>query len=237
MLLAAPGQGKTTFALNWAAEAGLRTLYCSADTDDRLVTEQLASIATGHDRESVKERLQTERWLGHYAGAIKARFPNLVVDFDSPIEIDVVAEKAEALTEVWGAFPELIVLDTASNIKRVSEDNGAWEIVWQDVQELVRFFDCTAILPHHVKQGPARSGRQAPQQSDGLFNSDKYSEIVLGLHTSAPGESTLSVLKNRGGRKDIAFQLAADMPHCRFNEPGKEVPSTSDEVLSLLGAA
>ena len=225
MLLAAPGVGKTTLALNWAARSGARTLYCSADTDDELMFEQLASLATGHDREQIAGRLDEGRWHSRYADAVKRRFPNLVLDFDPP-NLDVVGEKVEALTEVWGDTPQLVVLDTATDVERVNDDPSSWIKNWIEGRTLARFFNTTVMWCHHVKSGPAASGRIAPSQADGLYNADRFSEIVLGLHTPGPDEMTVTVLKNRGGRKDIAFQLAADLAHARLDER----PSTGESI-------
>ena len=238
MLLAAPGVGKTTVALNWAALSGARTLYCSADTDAELMTEQLASLATGHHRETVAGRMEDNpRWLARYADAIKWKYPHLVMDFEASPNINTVAEKCEALTEVWGETPDLVVIDTASDVNRDTDDPSGWIRQWIAQRELSRFFNCTVMTCHHVKVGPAANGKVAPSQGDGLFNADRFSEIVLGLHTSGPSEITLTALKNRGGRKDVAFPLTADLEYCRVLERNTS-PSTrspnGDEVLPWL---
>lgn len=228
MLLSAPGVGKTTFALNAAAYSGAATLFLSMDTDARLVTEQLAALATGEDRATIRRRLARPLWQESYARAIRRMFPHLVLDFPTAPEVGDVADRAEAVTEVWGTTPDLIVLDVASNLARQGDDYGSWQQLWSDIQRLSRVFGSTLLVAHHVKEGPAAGGTVAPSLNDGQYKPHQFAEIVLGLHAPSPAEVTVTVLKNRGGRKDLRFGLVADLAHAQLRDPLASLESDED---------
>lgn len=219
MLIAAPGVGKSTLALNWAARSQALTLYASADTDARTMTLQLASLASGHGREQVGERLANSAvWRQVYAADIRRQFPNLVMDFMSMPSIPSIAYRAEALTEVWGETPQLIVLDTASDLARDGDDYSAWRKLWLDSRKLARTFCTSVMLLHHVRSGPAATGLVRPNQDDGQYRADQFAEIELGMHWRNHNTVEVSVLKNRTGKRNIAVQMHADYEHARLEE-------------------
>lgn len=208
MLVADPGVGKTAFAVNWATRSGARTLYCSPDTDPELMTLQLASLATGHERSVAEERLKTSNsWRALYSQAIQERFPNFVLDSSSAPSVESIGEQAEALTELWGETPQLIVIDTASDIAKRGRDWEAWEETWQDCRVLARFFKSVVMLAHH-KNG----------HGQGSMNADRFAEMVLDLRKSNGDEITAEVIKNRGGKAHFQVHFAADFPHARIEE-------------------
>lgn len=222
VLLAAPGVGKTTLLLNWAAQTNARTLFVSSDTSSQDMTAQLACIATGHLRSTVESRmLKSGVWRSAYAEKVLALHDNLVLDFAPRPTIQELRDKAVALTELWGRTPQFIVMDTASNVAMSDQGSYAeWERVWLACKEMARELNAVFCFAHHVRQGPARSGRLAPEASDGLWGSDKFPELVMGLHQDTPGQLTLTVRKNRGGRKDVPVRLDADLARAFISEEG-----------------
>lgn len=235
MVLSAPGVGKTSLIVNWAALSSALTLYVSADTDQKLMSTQLACLSTGHSRQTVEQRLEhSSVWRTQYAASVREAFPNVVMDFTSSPRIQDLAAKAEALTEVWGDAPQLMVLDTASDVQKRGEDWTAWQDTWLACREFARFFNCVVMLAHHVKSGPAAGGTTAPQQNDGEYKADKFAEIVIGLHNPAGNEMVATVQKNRGGKSRIPVRLEADHEYASIREPantkGKEDGSDSNEL-------
>lgn len=221
VIIAAPGVGKTTLGLNWVNQTNARTLYCSADTNPADVTAQLASMVTGHDRVIVEKRLEAnDEWKKEYANAVYRSNPNLVVDFDPSPSTRSIWEKSVALTELWAATPEVVVIDTASNIEMSDRgDNAEWQRVWLACKDLARNLNSFVLLMHHVRQGEAASGRLAPEMSDGLWGSNKFPEFVLGLHTASPTELVVTVRKNRSGKKDVPVRLRAQLEKSIISDP------------------
>lgn len=219
-VVAAPGVGKTTFALQWAAQARVPTLYASADTGPKILTANLASLATGHDSTKIKQRLaQGGDWVQTYADAIYRSFPHLITDFTSAPQLDVMAEKIEALCDVWGEPPSMVVIDTASDVARRGEGYESWEQgVWLPVRDMARWFNCLMVLCHHPKEGAASSGKVPLDMNAGQYKIHKFAEIVFGMYRSGHGQVTGQVLKNRGGRSDIPIPFNADLERARLTE-------------------
>ena len=222
--MAAPGIGKTTFLLNWIVKSGARALYLSADTSPHDLTAQLGALATGDSRKRVEERLmESHSWRTEYGQHISQVYPNLVLDFSSSPSIHQIEQKTMALTELWGETPEIIVMDTASNVHmKDMSDNAEWQRVWLQSIEIARRFNSFFVFAHHVKQGPARGGKVAPEMNDGLWGSDQFSEFVMGLHQPRPNELSLTVRKNRTGPKDVPIRFTTDFGRAQVWEKEKE---------------
>lgn len=220
ILIAAPSCGKTTFLLNWVVKAGVKVLYISSDTSPHDLTSQLASLATGEKREVVEKRLRTSQtWRSEYAEAISSKYPNIVVDFTPSPSMHRIRMKAIALAEVWGVPPEMIVMDTASNVEmKDMGDNAEWQRVWLESISIARELNSFFMFAHHVKQGPARSGRVAPEMSDGLWGCDQFPEFVFGLHAPMANRVVFTVRKNRGGMRDVPVNFHADFSRSNLEE-------------------
>lgn len=220
IVIAAPGQGKTTFLLNWMVKGDVRALYMSADTSPHDLTAQLGALATGETRDKVERRLgESLTWRQEYGKHISTKFPNLVLDFSSQPRMEQIEARVGALTELWGRTPEIVVMDTASNV--FMEDMGSnaeWQTVWLKAIEIARTFNLFFMFAHHVKVGPARGGRVAPEMNDGLWGSDQFAELVMGLHTPRPKELTLTVRKNRTGAKDVPVRFVTDFAKADVRE-------------------
>lgn len=212
VVIAAPGVGKTTFLLNWSVRSGARVLYISSDTSPHDFTVQLACLSTGEPRSIVEGRLRSsDTWREEYARHISERYPNLVLDFSPRPTMAQIRTKAMALTELWGEAPEMIVMDTASNVAMSDmADNAEWQRVWLESIGIAREFNSFFVFAHHVKVGPARTGRVAPEMSDGLWGCDQFPEFVFGLHSPAARQMVCTVRKNRGGRKDVPVAFRAE---------------------------
>ncbi len=207
MIVADPGTGKTALCVNWAALSGARTLYCSADTDPRVMTLQLACLASGHSRQLVTSRLTTPGpWSGLYARAIQNRFPNFILDFSSAPSLPFVGEQCEALTELWGRTPELIVLDTASDVRRRADGWDGWEELWLAGRDLARDFGTVVVWAHHKNK-----------VGQGAMNANRFTEIVIDMKGGF-GLVDLNIIKNRNGRSNVRTALVADFEHGTFSE-------------------
>lgn len=221
IVMSAPGVGKTTLLLNWAVHSNMKTLFISSDTSPHDITAQLGALATGHERRLVEQRLMGgHTWRQEYSRAIYDKYPNIVLDFAPRPSMADIRAKAIALTELWGEAPEMIVMDTASNVMMKEMDSNAeWQRVWLQSREIARSLNAFFMFAHHVKQGPARSGRVAPDLNDGLWGCDQFPEFVLGLHAERTDQMTLTVRKNRGGKKDVPVRLDADLARAKVSDP------------------
>lgn len=192
----------------------------SADTDSRLLTEQIAAWSTGETREVAAKGLQSDDHRSLYLDAMEYHCPDLYVDFAAGPSLAGISDRCIALTEAWGETPQLIVLDTATDIQKEGDDYSGWKTLWLQLREMSRYFDSTIISAHHVKDGLARDGKMPPRQSDGKYGADEFAEIVLGLHKEGYGDGNLSltVLKNRGGKNDVRVHFQAEYDRATVEE-------------------
>jgi len=217
VVIAAPGVGKTLFALNFAAQSGAKTLYLSADTSERNVSLNLAAMATGELKEDIKKAIKEtnpdyREAIKDYEAEIRKAFPNLIVDNSPSISLEAVVQKSYALADIWGDYPELLVLDIATNIERPSDDYGSWDQLWNQIKMVARHLGCGVLVLHHVKEGYAANGNVAPQLSDGQYKPHKHLEIELGLYRPGPHEFRVIVLKNRDGKDQVTIPMVMDYP-------------------------
>lgn len=217
-VMAAPSVGKTAFCLYWALAAQVTTLYFAADTDMRLFTEQMGAYATGETREEVRHRCENGQ-LDQVAASVSQAAPDLFVDPLAGPTLEAIDERINALTEFWGETPQLVVLDTISDVRRGGDDYSAWRNLWLDLRSMARAYDLTIMFAHHVKgNSVSRDGDRPPALSDGKYGSHEFCEIVLGLHKPKATTMTVSVLKNRGGRRGIAFPMEIDYSRLDIEE-------------------
>ena len=209
--------------MNWILKSNARALFMSADTSPHDFTGQLGALATGETRSQVEGRLRSSAtWRAEYGKHISEKHPNIVLDFSSQPKMHQIGARVGALTELWGKAPQIVVMDTASNV--YMDDMGAnseWQRVWLEAIEIARTFNLFWMFAHHVKVGPARGGRVAPEMNDGLFGSDQFAEIVMGMHTPRPNTVDVTVRKNRTGPKDVPVRFDVDFARADFKEQTK----------------
>lgn len=223
MAVAAPGVGKTAFALNMAAGIQEPVLFLSADTDPKLMGVQLSALASGDSRPVVEDRLRNSaEWRSLYSDAIRQEYPHLVMDFTPAPRLDRIEDQCVAMCEVWGEPPKLIVIDTASDVIRSGEGFQAWQEQWIAGRELSRRLNVVVFWLHHVTEGPVAGGKIPPEQNDGMYKSDQFVEVWMGLHHGEGKEMICTVQKNRGGKAKVPVTLIADHERAEIREPERK---------------
>lgn len=110
------GSMKTGLTLYWVGRLGKPTLYFSADSEPFEIVERCAAMMTG----DTMQRVRTN------PAAYSEQLDSLPIRFvfeDSPTYKDVELEVA-AYAEVYGSFPEVIVIDNMLNL--VGESDDEW---------------------------------------------------------------------------------------------------------------
>lgn len=198
MLIAAPGVGKSTFALNWAVNSGLPALYFSPDTDERTLSIQASTLVIeGANRDQIEHLVEQQDAL--FIREVNAQLSSLVLDFRPAPSFKSIAEGIDCLVTYWGHAPRLVVIDTVSDIHGRGDGYEAWQRQWLNLRTLARMYNLAIIGCHHVRGGMARTGKHPPQMGDAKYGADEYAELVLGFHRDAADHLVCSVLKNRTG--------------------------------------
>jgi hypothetical protein len=205
MIAGRSGTQKSGFALFWAAQMNLPTLYFSADMSPFTASTRLASMATGNTTEQVEAGMKR-------GGADRARYLDALTDsqitfsFGSPITWQAMDEELEAYVELWDAYPQVIVLDNLMDFENAETDYTEQMAVMSGVTELARATGATVIILHHAsdKTWEAKSDPWSPPSRDqvkgGLSEKPELS-LSVALDPSSM-EYRVAVIKQRMGPSD-----------------------------------
>lgn len=198
MVAAAPGQGKSSFALSVALSCGEPTLYISADTNSRTQSVRTLSMLTGRPQDAMDAALDEHtdwcasqlRKAGHIRWA-----------FDSSPSMDDIEEEILAFIEMHGQPPALIVVDNASD---VTMDGGGdeWAVLrelMRSLKWLARHYDAAVLALHHTSE--AYVGNPCPPRSSVQGKVNAVPALILTI-ASTIGWMAVCPVKNRSGWAD-----------------------------------
>ena len=207
LIAAAPGGGKSALTLNWVMR-GLpgtvvnRGIYVSADTDPITQYRRAAQIHSGYSDGFIKEQMaENPDWVDQ---VVKEGTRHIVFDFTGYPDADTFRDLIMAYLEVWGDYPEFIVVDNVKNVRLGDESrsNEADELegVCEFLQLIARETNAAVIALAHVT-GTHEAG-DAPIPLSGLRSKiSKTPELILTMFRDSE-YTYVSSVKNRGGRSD-----------------------------------
>ena len=150
MVAAAPNAGKSMFALIYAIKAKRPTLFFSADTDTATVMLRAASHLSGHAQLTVESNLESySNYYDKYLGDMS----NIQWVFDSSPSLDDIEAEVKAYIEVYGAAPELIVIDNLMNV--AAETDNEWaglRAIMMELHDMARQTEACVLVLHHVSE-------------------------------------------------------------------------------------
>lgn len=221
LLAAAPGGGKTILALAYAIESRVPTLFVSADTDLATMATRAAAAVLGWSQDQVEgagldsaEVQDALESVGHIRWS----------DDNQPTLEDIYLE-TKAYAEVFGDFPQLIVIDNLIDVQASREADKDWAGTRASVdglKKLARESEAHVLILAHAT-GKYEDGNQ-PIPLGGLeWKPGKNVELVLTMHWGEGRELRICAVKNRSGRAsaDGSLQavLYADLAYCSIHDP------------------
>ncbi|WP_432482552.1 AAA family ATPase [Kineococcus esterisolvens] len=202
MVAGRSGTQKSGFALFWAAQMNLPTLYFSADMSAFTASSRLASMFTGETTEQVEAGMASgdrDRYLEALADS------KLTFAFGS-LSWERVDEEMAAYVELHNAYPEVIVFDNLMDFEGAESDYTEQMAVMQGATDLSRYTGATVIILHHAsdKSWDARTDPWSPPSRDqvkgGLSEKPELSlSVALDPHTL---EYRVACIKQRMGPSD-----------------------------------
>jgi replicative DNA helicase len=199
MVAAAPNVGKSMFALIYALQAGARTLFFSADTDTTTVMMRAASHLSGHAQVTVESNLNTNpKWYDNKFEEMK----NIQWVFDSSPSLDDIESEIKAYIELYGAAPELIVIDNLMNIAAESDNEWAGlRSIMMDLHDMARHTEACVIILHHVsEQTEYGQGMQPPARRAIQGKVSQLPSLILTMgYDPYNKELLIAAVKNRFG--------------------------------------
>lgn len=187
LIAAEPNMGKSPLVrwmcVQWALQ-GLRVLYFSADSDEYTTWKSVASAVTGQPATYLigSPKAKTSAALSRLGG-------RLSFVFETDPSYQDVMEECAAFFELWGAYPDVVVVDLLADVQGESEDEyAALRQHTQAFKRLARTTDSHVIMINHVNEKEEKEGRDKgpkrivpPPRSQITGKINKKPEIVITL--------------------------------------------------------
>ena len=200
MVAAAPNAGKSMFALVYAIQAKVPTLFFSADTDVATVWLRAIAHVSGHSQQTVENQINhNPRFYDGYVDKIS----HIQWAFDSSPNLDDIEDEIKAYIELYGISPELIVIDNLMNV--AAETDNEWaglRQIMMELHDMARKTEACVLVLHHVSEQSEYGPPSEPPPRRSIHG--KVSQLLATILTLgySPFDNTLKVaaVKNRFGK-------------------------------------
>lgn len=204
LIAAGPGTGKSAFVLSYALQAGISTMYFSADSDAYVQLSRSLAILGDMNLTEGQELVLNDNYerINEVVGSVPIRF-----SYNPSPTLAHIEKLIVAYDELYGDYPELIVVDNALDVVLHDAEDGtqALDDLMAWLHDLARTTGACVIVLHHVT-GPFNDADKPIPLSGVKGQIGRVPELILTLHkhTNEIGPDTLcvSTVKNRGNRAD-----------------------------------
>ena len=227
MVVGRSGTQKSGFALWYANQLNLPTLYFSADMSRSTASKRIASTRSGLTGDEVDQILTTggperDRLMADLAES------RIKFSFGAPITWRNVDQHLDAHVELFDAYPKFIVLDNLMDFENAESDYGEQMSVMQSVTQMARDTEATVMILHHAtdKSFDAKTDPyNPPSRADVKGGMSEKAELTLGVALDPYSmDYKIATLKAREGPCDPTgrtFQsLRAEPELTRFHRKG-----------------
>lgn len=205
LVAAGPGTGKSGFVLSYALQSGVTCLYISADSDAFIQLSRSLAILGDLTLDEAKEmvhRDDTEQIIAITKGS-PIRF-----SYEASPTLDHIERQMLAYEELYGDFPELVVIDNVLDVVLdYEEDSASRDSLMAWLHELARNTGACVVALHHVT-GPFNDSDKPIPLSGVKGQIGRVPEVVLTLHKEVYEGMTdtlhVSTVKNRGNKADAS---------------------------------
>lgn len=206
--------GKSAFVLNYALRSGVSCLYFSADSDAYVQVSRALAILGGLDMADAGELVKSNdvEKISEITEGSPVRF-----SYNTSPTLTHIEYQIRAYEELYGDFPELIVVDNALDVQMDFEDDQSQSLdalmAW--LHDMARTTGSCVIVLHHVT-GPFNDADKPIPLSGVKGQIGRVPELILTLHKQSQGYSSdqllcVSTVKNRGQRADPSGQTYAEL--------------------------
>lgn len=213
LLAAAPGVGKSVFATNLALLTQVPTLFFSADSDEWTVKTRGAAILSQQKLTTVEQQLDDPAWTDYLSGFLR-KGDHVDWCFRTDLDMEFIPHRMNAHAEVFGEYPQLVVVDNLGNAVGDAPDEFAeLRRICRDLQSIARGTRAHVMGLHHVvggREGKKEGGFEPIGLGDLIGKIGKIPEVVLGMCHSGEDRILLTVPKNRGGKGNLSLYLDID---------------------------
>lgn len=206
LVCAGPGTGKSAFDLTLAIGSRVPTLYFSADSDAFTQVSRSISIKTGWPLEESKKRV-----LANDLSGVEDKLAESPIRFvyEASPSLDTIERNMQAYDEVYGDFPDLVVVDNITNVQTDSADSdvsSGLEYLADFLHGMARETGAHVSCLHHVT-GPYNDANKPIPLSGVKGQIGRVPELILTMFKPLsefgdPDRLCVSTVKNRSGRAD-----------------------------------
>lgn len=228
MFTATPGGGKSLLALYYAVMCNPgRVLYFSLDTDLGTMRMRAAAMKSGLTVDEVEGILEQDGGEEFIEETLADLSENVRWCDDARDMADIDDELC-AFVEMYGCYPDLIVLDVLLNIDGGGDDWSGSMKVMSELHALAHSKGPAIIVLHHNAERRADQTVPAPR-GDMIQKVAQFPEVVLSL-ALAPQDRELRVaaVKNRSGKADPAAPTYVSLP---VDLPRMSIYQTRQDLL------
>lgn len=205
VIAGAPNAGKSLLAFAWVAGMNLPSLIFSADTDQFTTALRAAAMSTGFSMRLLEHRVEKEG--RQVIEEMTHGLENLQFVFEPSPTLEDIDQEVKAFTEVWGAPPEVILVD---NLLNVISDDGADEfrgfrVVMAELHDLARRTGACVIVLHHLT-GEYDGTTSPPPRKALMGKISQLPELILTLWNLGD-RMGIACVKNRTGKADASGNL------------------------------
>lgn len=191
-----PGSGKSSLALALAVQSGVPTLYLAADTTRTTTNIRLLAMLANIDQHQAEQHMYSNP---EWASQVLAQASHITFDDDSSPTLSKIELLFEAYAEMWGGWPELIILDNAGDVVGEGSDEFGWlRALPRIARTWGQKMNAAMVVLHHTRE--ERHPFECPPLSALQGKIGPAPSLVLtvnGLHT--PGLLAVAPVKHRHG--------------------------------------
>lgn len=220
LVAAGPGTGKSAFVQAITQRGDDRgnknpTFYFSADSSPWDLFTRAAAIETGRTIDDIEHELEMDG-PARLNKVVDSATKHVMTDFRSDPDDLHVTRQLEAYADLYGQYPEVIVMDNLKNLELGNGDDEfrALEDASVFLHDIAKDTNAAVIALHHVT-GALEDGFSQIPLSGVRGKVSKTPSLVLTLwkRQMAAGGMLLnaSVVKARGGKADASGNLFHSM--------------------------
>lgn len=221
LIVAPPGGGKSLLIMHQLIMSGVLGLYFSADAEEVDQTIRMICIAYGVTRDEAEHAILFDG-LGKFSGRLAEM--SFRMDYNSGPTIDDIDRKLKAFEEVYGEWPEMVVVDNLTNVQFEREEAG--DDPFKGLEPLLEYLDRLAkSTGSHVTSlshvgGEYNDGNKPIPMSGVKGQITRIPKMVLSARRvedeGQPDLLLVSPVKNRFGNPDPSGRNPA---HLLFDGP------------------
>lgn len=205
MIAGQPGAGKSLvalwMALGWVRE-GLRGIYFSADSAE--LGQASRALAMSTVNLSIREAEELLEREDAWAIEKLAELNNLAWSFEDDLSYENIDAEVQAHLELWGEYPEFIIVDNLTDVEGQAEDEWATQRrALKALVQLARQTDSAVVVLHHTSEdeGGKEHPWLCPPRKAIMGRCSQKPALILTIADRGP-KRPIAKVKDRFGHSD-----------------------------------